>query len=231
MMSSLRQLLSNFIGLKITYFGFAAYALYTLTKFYLPHPNSFAPLNVLVMVFGVLGPLGLIAAVLSMIVTGVRGVRRNGIKSWWSLWAVFGVAPFVILAISILSFSILVKDTNETLLDLNKGDIARVQRLANKVAEMKAKKASPLMISKVSRLYASDAYLYKGEIVEYLDEAGNSVKYQPTEKEIEHRNDIKDFPKNFERAQHGRILDVVFLFTVPLLAVIAAFLIPIRRKI
>jgi hypothetical protein len=231
MMSSLRQLLSNSIGLKITYFGFAAYSLHTLAKFYLPSPNSFAPLNVLVMVFGVLGPLGLIVAVLSMIVTGVRGSRRNGIKSWWTLWTVVGVAPFVVLAISILSFNILVKDSKETLLNLNKDDIARVQQLANKVTEMKAKKASPLMISKVSRLYASDAYLYKGEIVEYLDEAGNSVKYQPTEKEIKRRNDMKEFPQKFEEAQHGRFAAIIILFAIPLLVVIVALFIPIKRKI
>ena len=128
-MSSLRQLLSNSIGLKITYFGFAAYAIHTLAKYYLPSPNSFAPLNVLVMVFGILGPLGLIVAVLSMILTGVRGVRHNGIKSWWTLWAVVGVAPFVILAISILSFNILAKDSKETLLNLNKDDMHEYNNL------------------------------------------------------------------------------------------------------
>ena len=87
------------------------------------------------------------------------------------------------------------------------------------------------MISKVSRLYASNAYLYKGEIVEYLDEAGNSVKYQPTEKDIKQRNDMKEFPQKFEEAQQGRFVEVIFLLAVPLLTVMAAFFIPIKRKI
>jgi hypothetical protein len=230
-MSSFRQLLSNHIGLKITYFGFAAYALHTLAKFYLTPPITYTPLNVLVLAFGIIGPMGLIAAVLSMIFTGVRGVRRNGIKSWWTLWSVAGVAPFVILAITIISFSISVKDSKEYLLSLNKHDIARGQQFANKVAEMKAKNANPEMISKVSRLYASNAYLYKGEIVDYLDETGKSVKYQPTEKERKQRKDMKEYPQKFEEAQYRRLVEVIILFVIPLLTVIAAFFIPIRRKI
>jgi len=229
-MSSLRQLLSNSIGLKIAYFGFAAYALHTLVKFYLPQSDSPSLLNTLIVIIGLLGQLGLMAALISMIFTGVRGIRRNGIKTWWSLWAIIGTMPFVGLAITLLSFSMLVKDAQNEFLD-NKFMLFNIQRMEKKINEMRAKNTDPRLISKLSQSNAKNAYYYKGDIVEYSDVAGNLIKYQPTEKEIMQRKDMVEAPQKIKEAQKDRFLQIIILFVIPLLTVATALLIPMKRKI
>jgi len=229
-MISLRQLLSESTGLKITYVGFAAYALHTLAKFYLTPADPPSVLNILIIVVGILGPLGLVTALLSMIITGVRGAHSIGYKSWWSLWAFLGMVPFVGLAILMLSFSILVKDAQTTIFNRDE-DISRLQRLEKKIDEMKSKNVNPQTISKWSHLYAKDAYFYKEEIVEYRNGAGNLIKYQPTEKEIILRKDMGEAPQKIKGAQKGRFIQVLLLFAIPLLAFATAFFIPIKKKI
>ena len=229
-MSSLRQLLSNSNGLKITYFGLAAYALHTLVKFYLPQSDSPSFLNILIVIIGLLGQLGLMAALISMIFTGVRGTRRNGIKTWWSLWTILGTIPFVGLAITLLSFSMLVKDAQNELLD-NKFMLSNIQRMEKRINEMRVKNADPRLISKLSQSNAKDTYYYKGEIIEYSDVAGNLIKYQPTEKEIMQRKDMVEAPQKIKEAQKDRFIQVVVLFVIPLLVVATALLIPMKKKI
>jgi len=225
-MTSLRQLISTSTGLKITYAGFAAYAIYTLVKFYVPAADLS---NILTTIICFLGPLGLIAAILSMIVTGVRGIRRVGLKSWWSLWALLGIAPFIVTAISILSFSMLVNAEKPFIKNLMNDNT--LQLMENKIVELKRKKADPKLISNVTKMYARDTYFYKGDIIEYVDEKGTPIKYRPTDKEIQQRRDLKDLPQKVEEAQTNRLLEVVFWFAIPLLTVVASFLIPMKREI
>lgn len=228
-MPSLQRIISSSTGLKITYVGFAAYALHTLAKFYLPQPHSPSPLSTLILVISFLGQLGLMAALLSMIATGTRGIRRVGLKSWWSLWALLGMAPFIAIAIAILSFSMLVNSEKPFLNSVARKD--NLQVLEKKIEEMKAKKADPKLISKISKIYASEAYLYEGKIVEYIDENGSLSKYQPTEQEIQQRRDWKDMPQKIEEAQKSRFFEVGILFAIPLLTVAASILIPMKKTI
>lgn len=161
--------------------------------------------------------LGLSILAMSLIVIGIRTQRQrlHFIKPILFLVAGLGISAFTLTT----SYTAMTLDFS---IAKPHPDILK-RNMESHNYDLKAK-------SKVSRMYASMKYRYEGQIVDYLSETGQQMRYQPTRDEVEFRDNEKRFNETMKTIQTLARRNFYCWLAMTVCSVFAGFFTPIRRS-
>lgn len=165
----------------------------------------------------IIGWLGLAILATSLITISIRSLRQRVhiIKSVLFLVAGLGISAFTLTT----SYTAMTLDFS---IAKPHPDILK-RNMESHNYDLKTK-------SKVSRMYASMKYRYEGEIVDFLSEAGQNMRYQPTREEVEFRDNEKRFNETMKTVQTLARKNFYCWLAMTVCSAFAGFLTPIRRS-
>lgn len=221
-MGSLSRLIGSSTGLQITYAGFAAYALYTLAKFF----SVFAENSLIMTIIAGAGTLGALAAIISMVVTGIRKARQGKKRILWTIWAFIGCLPFTVP--TLLALVDVAGSIEGTKVEIQL-PATEQEKLKNKIEELKAKNPKSPALPTLSKIYAEDRYRYRGETVDYIDKDFKTVKYEPTEQIKKEREFWARLPERNKVVRREGLFVGGIAFSILLISLSAGFFSRINR--